>query len=129
MLPIVAESFQTDALDGLAQAILKLAASNLADLRTYELPFAEGVSERPKASLLARRMVQEGSVVTTLLHTHLNIEDEKGIKFLQLLDGTRDVPALTEALAADSLNESPEIIRRQVEENLVNFHRMGLLLA
>lgn len=68
-------------------------------------------------------------MVTTLLHTHINIENEPGRKFLQLLDGTRDRQALTDALAADSPNDSRETILGQVDGNLAIFLRMGLLLA
>ncbi len=90
-------------MEGLAQVVLKLAASMLADVRTYRLPLADGVGEKPRASMLARLMVEEGGMVTTLLHTHVNIEDEQGRKFLQLLDGTRDRQASDRhALAEDS---------------------------
>jgi len=129
MLPRVPDSQRTEAVEGLAQAVLKLAATTLADLRTYHLSLAAGVSEKPMASAVARLMMQEGSLVTTLLHTHVNIEDEQGRKFLQLLDGTRDRQALTDALAADSPNESRETILKQVDGNLISFYRMGLLIA
>jgi ABC-type cobalamin/Fe3+-siderophores transport system ATPase subunit len=68
-------------------------------------------------------------MVTTLLHTHVNIEDEQGRKFLQLLDGTRDRQALADALAGDSPHISREELLRQVDGNLVNFYQMGLLVA
>jgi methyltransferase-like protein len=129
ILPLVPETPQAEAVEGLAQAVLKLGASTLVDLRTYDLPLAAAVSERPTASLLARSMAQDGGMVTTLLHTQLNIEDEQGRKFLQLLDGTRDRQALTEALLTESPNQSRETIGKQVEGNLVNFYRLGLLVA
>lgn len=129
MLPLVPEAQLAEAVAGLAQAMLQLGASTLADLRTYNLPVADGVTEKPTASSLARLMIQEGSMVTTLLHTHLSIEDEQGKKFLQLLDGTCDRHALTAALAAESPNVSREAILKQVDSNLVNFYRMGLLVA
>jgi hypothetical protein len=87
------------------------------------------VSEKPTASVLARLMVEEGGLVTTLLHTHLNIEDEQGRRFLQLLDGTRDRQALTDTIAAETPNESRETILKQVDGNLINLYRMGLLVA
>jgi methyltransferase-like protein/protein-L-isoaspartate O-methyltransferase len=129
MLPLVPDAQKTDAVEGLAQAMLNLAASKLADLRTYDLPLASDVSEKPKASLLARTMVQEGGMVTTLLHTHLNIEDANGRKFLELLDGTRDRQSLAETIAADSPAESRESILQQVDESLRSFYRVGLLVA
>jgi methyltransferase-like protein/SAM-dependent methyltransferase len=129
MLRLVPDAQQTEAVEVLAQSMLKLAASTLADLRTYDLPLPAGVCEKPTASLLARLMVEESGRVTTLLHTHLTIQDEQGRKFLQLLDGTRDRQALTEAITAESPNDSRETIFRQVDGNLVNFYRMGLLVA
>jgi methyltransferase-like protein len=128
-LPLVPEAEQTQTVTGLAEAMLNLAANQLVDLRTYELPLAVRVSEKPAASLLARLMVQEGGTVTTLLHTHLHIEDDRGRKFLQLLDGTRDRQTLTDALAEAFPADSRETIFKQVDENLVNFYRMGLLVA
>lgn len=128
--PLVPVALQVETKNALAQAILKLAASTLADLRTYDLPLAACVTEKPRASSLARLMAQESDTVTTLLHTHLKIEDEQGRRFLQLLDGTHDVQALTEAIFSHSpAAESRETIRKQVEGNLVTFHSMGLLEA
>ena len=129
MLPSVPEEQQTEAVASLAQAVLQLAASTLADLRSCNPPFASGVSEKPTASVLARLMVQEGGMVTTLLHAHLNIEDEQGRTFLQLLDGTRNRHALTDALLAESPNLSRETILKQVDGNLLKFYKMGLLVA
>jgi methyltransferase-like protein len=128
MLRLVPEEQRREAVDGLAEAVLKLGANMLADLRSYELPLAAGVSEKPTASLLARLMAQEGGTVTTLLHTHVKIEDQQGRRFLQLLDGTRDRRALTDAFAAESPNDR-EALARQVDENLGKFYRLGLLTA
>jgi methyltransferase-like protein/SAM-dependent methyltransferase len=126
---LVPEAQQTETFEGFAQAMLKLSGSQLADWRTYELPLAAGVSDKPRASLLARSMAQEGGTLTTLLHTHLNIEDEQGRKFVQLLDGSHDQQALTNAFAEAFPSDSPETILRHVNESLVNFYRMGLLEA
>ncbi len=112
----------------LSQAVLKLAASALLDLRTYQLPLAERVSKRPTASWLARVEAQEG-FVTTMMHTHIKIEDEQGKRFLQLLDGARDRQALIDAVASDSPDVSHDIIATQVDSNLARLYRMGLLLA
>ena len=129
ILPLVPDSEQIAAVEGLAQTILKLAGNTMADLRTYDPPLALGIGEKPKASLLARTMGQEGGMLTTLLHTHLNIEDEQGRKFLQLLDGKRSRQALTDAIAAEFPNDGRETTAAQVDGNLVNFYQMGLLEA
>lgn len=109
--------------------MLQLAASALADLRTCNPPFAGGVAEKPKASDLARLMARQGSIVTTLFHTHVNIEDEQGREFLQLLDGTRDRHALVESLRTNSPNVSRETVLELVDQNLRTFYKMGLLIA
>lgn len=129
ILPLVPDAEQIEAVEGIAQAILKLAGNTMADLRTFDPPLAAGINEKPTASSLARVQAQEGGVVTTLLHTHLNLEDEQGKKFLQLLDGTRDRHALTDAMAAETPNDPRETIAAQVDGNLVNFYQMGLLEA
>jgi methyltransferase-like protein len=126
---VVPQGPQKEIAEGLAQALLKLAANQLADLRTHSLPLAKSVSEKPVASPLARLMVEGGSMLTTLLHTNLNIEDQQGRRFLVLLDGTRDRQTLTDALAADFPQESREALRKQVDGNLIKFYRMGLLVA
>ncbi|MGB2645827.1 MAG: methyltransferase regulatory domain-containing protein [Candidatus Acidiferrum sp.] len=114
---------------GLAQAVLQLAGNSLVDLRTYHLRLAQGVSEKPEASLLARRMARGNGVATTLLHTRVQIEDDQGRRFLQLLDGTRDRQELADALAEDAGNISREEILKQVDGNLVSSYRMGLLIG
>jgi methyltransferase-like protein len=127
--PLVQEVQRKETVGGLAQIVLKLATSMLAEVRTCRLPLADGIGEKPTASMLARLMVEEGGMVTTLLHTHVNIEDEQGRKFLQLLDGTRDRQALADALAGGLPHLSREELLRQVDGNLINFYQMGLLVA
>ena len=68
-------------------------------------PFAAKLSERPVASALARKLLQHGDSVVTMLHGNVTIGDAAGRTLISLLDGTRDVTALTEGLAA-----SPELI-------------------
>jgi methyltransferase-like protein len=120
---------QSQEAEGLAQAVLKLAANQLLDLRTYNLPFPDTITEKPTASLLARDMVKEGPLVTTLLHTQMDMEDELGRKFLQLLDGARNRESLIDALAAESPDVPRETLSNQISASLLYFHRMGLLIA
>ncbi|HTQ59799.1 MAG TPA: class I SAM-dependent methyltransferase [Candidatus Solibacter sp.] len=129
ILQSVPAAQRVEVLASLKQAVLQLAPNGLADLRTCNPPFANGVTEKPKASALARMMVEECGVATTLLHTHVNFEDDAGRKFLHMLDGTQDWYGLANALAGDFPNESPESILNHVKEHLVKFHRLGLLVA
>jgi methyltransferase-like protein/2-polyprenyl-3-methyl-5-hydroxy-6-metoxy-1,4-benzoquinol methylase len=47
------------------------------------------ISERPKASLLARKQAETGTLLTNLLHHSVRLKDDRARHFLQLLDGTR----------------------------------------
>jgi SAM-dependent methyltransferase len=125
----VPEAAQPGMAEDLPQAVLTLAAMTLVDLRTYQLPLAEGVSERPTASLLARLEAQAGPLVTTLLHAHVKLEDDLGRQFLQLLDGTRDRSALADAIAADHPEASCDERLEQIGRKLMEIYRMGLLIS
>ena len=124
-----AESQQNDARSQLLQTLLGLAAPNLVDLRAHQAPIAAGVSARPAASLLARIQAEEGSLITTLLHVHVEMEDELGRKFLRLLDGTRNPEMLAEAIASGDTPPARERVLKDVNENLAKFYRMALLIA
>jgi methyltransferase-like protein/SAM-dependent methyltransferase len=123
------EASQREVADDLSKAVLSLAAMALVDLRTYRLPLAENVSERPEASLLARTEARESNIVTTLLHSHVQFVDEPEQRFLQLLDGTRDRHALADAIAGDHPDVSRDVLMEQIDSNLAKIYRMGLLIA
>lgn len=118
-----------EAVSGLAKAVLQLGANSMIDLRTCHWRLAEGVSEKPEASRLARKMASENGTATTLLHTRMQIEDEMGKHFLQLLDGTRDQRTLVNALAEGAPNVPREEMLKRVDASLMHFNRAGLLLA
>lgn len=73
-------------------------------------PFASKLSQRPAASSLARKLLQDGDSVVTMLHGNVTIGDAAGRTLISLLDGTRDAAALTEALAA-----SPALIEQSAD--------------
>jgi methyltransferase-like protein len=114
--------------DVLPQTVLRLAAHTLIDLRSYALPLAQGVTERPKASRLARLQALHGNMVTTPLHTMIEIKDEGTRTFLQSVDGTRDRRALVDVMAKQNSELARATIEHQVEENLHRLHQMGLLV-
>jgi hypothetical protein len=106
--------------------------------------FVSEVSERPRASLLARLQAQRGAVASTLVHKNVEMEDPIGQKLLQLLDGTRDRRGLADELVAYVLSDTslkkpdgttPEVSEvRQIVEgaldaNLQKLARMALLEA
>jgi SAM-dependent methyltransferase len=92
--------------------ILALAAAGLVALRSFELPAASAPARYPVASPLARLQASYGPLLTTLLHTHVQIEEAAGRQFLQLLDGTRTASSL--AVGGETLKV---------------LYRMGLMIA
>ena len=94
------------------------------------------VSERPQASLLARRQAAEGPLLTNLRHVSVMMEDATVRDFLALVDGTRtleeivrDLNAASPADPSGGQGSRPEITREDVEHNLAIMARMGLLIA
>ncbi len=80
------------------------------------------------ATRLARLQAGEAAIVTTLLHTQIEMSDARSRRLLQLLDGTRDVPALASAMVSD-LGTSREAAERSVREALAAFRSMALLVS
>ncbi len=120
---------QGESADDLSRAVLTLVAGKLVDLRTYRLPVADCVSERPQASLLAQLDARECNMVTTLLHSRVKLEDQTAQRFLQLLDGTRDRNLLADAIAGDHPDVSRDALLGQIDSNLTSIYRLGLLVA
>jgi SAM-dependent methyltransferase len=89
-------------------------AANLVRLHVWAPRLTTTASERPVASALARLQAAEGTRVTTLLHTSVEVGDELGRRLIRLLDGTRDRAALTAELGrpADELERSLEGLAR-----------------
>lgn len=125
----VPEAHRNDVATELARAMLKLAANNLVDFRSSHIPVAERLSEKPTASLLARLMVRESSLVTTMLHINVKLEDENARQLLELLDGTRGRQELAEATVAGAERDSTDERLRRVDGYLDNLYRLGLLIA
>ena len=82
----------------LGGVLIEAYAANLIELHTQPPAFALRSGDRPVASPLARLQLRDGPVVTSLRHTSVRIDDPRGQKLLQLLDGTRDYAALREEL-------------------------------
>ncbi len=123
------ETLPEDVPSVLSQAVLQLASSRLIDLRTYDVPVAARVADRPAATCLARLEAAEGSSVTTLMHTRIDIPQEQTRHLLQMLDGTRTVRALASAISARGRASSDEATVASVKSVLEDFRQMGLLVS
>lgn len=81
----------------LANSVLAAYAGGVSVLRTQPDQFVTKVSDKPKASELARVQARSQHNVTNLLHENIQL-DVVSREFIQLLDGTRDFDALVEGL-------------------------------
>jgi hypothetical protein len=112
------------------------------DAHLHPPPLTGVVSERPQASLLARTQARAGRLVTNLRHRNVLLKDELMCRFLQLVDGTRDVDALVAALQAQGpcagtpgmsagaeASEPADVTRERVETDLRLLARLGLLVG
>ncbi|MCA0458062.1 MAG: class I SAM-dependent methyltransferase [Chloroflexi bacterium] len=111
-------------------------------LHTFAPPLTTQVSERPKATTLARYQARWGITVINLLHTRLQLDKFRRL-ILSRLDGETDQAALLEMLvklvesgelkAKSQPDASPEDLREQlraeIEKTLHRFGEMGLLVS
>ena len=123
-----------DDAQGAAEVLLAAYRSGLVQLHVRAPAFVLEGGERPSVSPLARWQAGQGPVVTTLLHTSIEVRDPIGLQMLQLLDGTRDRAALRDDLLAfvqqsgpfngpdgapiSDHNEIRRILTDEIEQNL-----------
>jgi hypothetical protein len=118
----------------LKEFVLGSHMAGLLDLGTFQPRLADGRSERPIASALARAMVRTSRIVPSLRHHSVAFDDELGKRLLELLDGTRDrsdlLRELNGAIASGSaqlpagvLSVTPELL----EERLTALAQLALL--
>ncbi len=123
----------------LKQILFRAALAGHLSLHLFPPKLTTGISERPRASRLARKQAESGRVVTTLQHASVILEDDILHQFLALVDGTRTVDELLADLTAEvkardpssgvSASEPPELTKAAVVRNLGRLVRLGLLEA
>jgi len=86
-------------MQALGSAILTGYTVRLLELRTHEPEFVTEITDKPRASDLARAQAKRGTRVTNQRHEIVNL-DEFSRRTLQLLDGSRDRAALLDSMAA-----------------------------
>jgi SAM-dependent methyltransferase len=79
--------------DALREILFSLMIAGCVDLHVNEFPCEEEVTERPRASRLARYQAAQGGNVTNACHIPVELDDEAR-RLLLLLDGTRKVSEL-----------------------------------
>jgi SAM-dependent methyltransferase len=110
----------------LAELLLKIYASGLVELHAAPSRFTLEASQRPRAFALARLQAEGDSLVTTLRHTSVELDDDLGRRLVTLLDGTRDRAALLKELASES---SEPLRAEDLERSLTGLAHLALLEA
>jgi SAM-dependent methyltransferase len=139
------DPFMDDDAQGAAEILLAAYRSGLVQLHVHPPDFVLEGGERPSVSRLARWQAGQGPVVTTFLHTSIEVRDPIGLEMLRLLDGTRDRAALRDDLLAFVQQNGPfngpdnapitdqdeirRILTDEIDRNLRKIARMGLLEA
>jgi SAM-dependent methyltransferase len=138
-----------EALDGadpaaLAAALWRAFRAGEIDLSAAAPRHVTVAGARPEASAVARWQAARGPELTSLRHDAVRLDDPLGRFLVRLCDGTRDRPALVDALVAGVGTELPpatartpvtdgEAVRGQLaaglERNLEILARMGMLRA
>ncbi|MCM3875138.1 MAG: class I SAM-dependent methyltransferase [Thermoanaerobaculia bacterium] len=103
---------------------------DVAQLRSAACPFVTEISERPRASALARLQARALTEVTSLMHQSVRLEDPLVRTFLGLLDGTRDRMTIAREMAAALRVADPAAaaLAAGVEKGIaLNFDRVSRL--
>jgi SAM-dependent methyltransferase len=124
----------------LVEAMYVLACSGEVSFQVSRPGLTTTISDRPLASLLARKQSESDTLVTNLLHQSVRLEDEQACRILQLLDGTRSVEQLVaeisrlgstiESREADLSHESdPVLVSNTLKRFLATASKLGLLVG
>jgi SAM-dependent methyltransferase len=115
-------------LPAIGDMLLRCYATNLVRLHVHPPFVSTAVPERPLVSPLARLEAAEGTMLTTVRHTHHEVEDDLSRRIATLLDGTRDRAALAAALQDDPALADDDL-PAAVDTALARLAAAGLLCA
>ncbi|MFL5061608.1 MAG: methyltransferase regulatory domain-containing protein [Xanthobacteraceae bacterium] len=129
-------------LESLTEILMRSFCAGVIDVDVFPPRLAAGISERPEASLLARKQAETGPLLTNLRHCTVVLDDPISQRLLTLLDGTRTIDQLMSDLAAAApqiarkkgdgdggASAAPIISRENMERNLELLARLALLVA
>jgi SAM-dependent methyltransferase len=127
-------------IDALSNVLFQAFCAGLIHLHRSPRRLTTVVSEKPRASELARWQVTRRALVTNLLHGSVQLDDPIARAFLPLVDGTRTVEQLLSDLRATLARQSPpgsavpvgdgrqEVTAEAVASSLNLLAKLGLLL-
>src|SRR5215475_3477384 len=136
----VGEKFDEE-MESLRGILIRCFCYGIIEVDAFPPRLTASVSERPEASMLARRQIEVGALLTNLRHHTVALSDPTTKRLLTLLDGTRTIDQLVTDLAAavpeiapedgdgDGAVANPPVISREnVEGNLRFLAKMALLV-
>jgi len=110
-------------------ALMRMYAADLVGLHVEPSPFSTTISERPRASPLARLQIALGEErLITLSHTVLPLEDPIARGFLTLVDGSRTQAEITREMARQ-LGAPEHQVSEKVAEKLSDLAKMAMLIG
>jgi methyltransferase-like protein len=95
----------------LGRILYEMMLTGFVDLHVFDFPCEERVTERPRATRIARYQAAHSSQVTSVRHINMSL-DETGRRLVQLLDGTR---THAETAAALGIGHAPEMLTPSLE--------------
>jgi methyltransferase-like protein len=118
--------------DAMTRALFNAVGSGYVEFHLFPLSCVAEVSERPQASALVRKQAAHGSIVTSLRHDAVMLNDDIVRRFVQLVDGTRTVDQLVAdfgAMAAEMPKQDGGIGREAVVHHLNVLAKAALLVS
>jgi SAM-dependent methyltransferase len=110
----------------LREILFALLSSGCVNLHVHDFPCQETVTERPRASRLARYQAAGGGNVTNACHIPVEL-DAVARRLVGLLDGTRTHRQIARELSRTAGMPSPRDVRRYLPGSLDWLARMALL--
>jgi SAM-dependent methyltransferase len=129
LLPSASEFTTPKARQNLEVILLEAYRVGLVDFRRTPVRCAPQPSIRPVVWKFARWQARRGEIVTTLRGDNLRVEDANGQRLLQLLDGTRGLEEIRQAMQEDGADAAPPEGAPRLEKRLEELARLSLLEA
>ncbi|MGH2840316.1 MAG: hypothetical protein ACRDKY_05780, partial [Solirubrobacteraceae bacterium] len=114
-------------LPAICDALLRSFGANLVRLHVHPPFVSTWPLERPRASPVTRLEAADGTMLTTVRHTHYELDDDLGRRIAALLDGTRDRAALLAALREDGAPADGELAAA-IDASLARLAGAGILI-
>ena len=112
----------------LTEILIGTYGAGLSELHSEPARCISAAGPFPQTTPLVRWQAAQGKIVTTCLHTTIEATGETERRLLQLLDGTRNLAALTAELQP-LLDQPEEMVAAEIRDNLARLARFGLLVA